>query len=521
MKKVWKVAVALIVLALVLSTFDPKTTAAVQRNLWGKVEVKSNMIGKIVVLKDTSLFRADKGKPKVVRKIKKGQEFGVYSFDKTVFHLANGEYIQKSKLVKYLTIPKQLYLFGKIQNTAGLIGKVTIEKETSLYKIEKGHLVSIKKLKKGEEFGVFGIPDIYEGGEMYEVGSGSLIDSQSVKFAPIPEEFLIKANETTTKPVAIVFNQATKKMVLNGHEFSQYQTVFRSKIDAEEEIINNHDTYIYEFTSANGMIRIDETYFQSEKEKQSILNQIMNSWDKKATITYKGSGYTEYLLTNNGYLQEIICRVDEDSIDVWQFSSLNHLFKPQNLKGITNNLESIKIMSGYPKRLSLYKERLSPFLNVKLTNIDMVNSDDNPIHKFEFIRPFENIDYRLFIYEGTLDQETINEYKTRANLDSQLDEAVTTKWSNTSNIISYTKQPIVDSPELPQYVSILYTLLDINSGNYTTVELRRELGGEYLSYLWNIEERTRIHNHIMQLHPQLMESMERDMGTGTLSHISD
>lgn len=98
------------VLALGFSFLSPLVDKAEAKVIWGKIELKQGMIGKVTILKDTDLYRLTNNKLYVVRKAKKGQEFGVYSYKKDfggLYGLGGGIYVKKSSSVKYETPSKQ------------------------------------------------------------------------------------------------------------------------------------------------------------------------------------------------------------------------------------------------------------------------------------------------------------------------------------------------------------------------------------------------------------------------------
>lgn len=78
--------------------------------MWGKVEIKKGMIGKVQVLKETSLYQINKKKLKVIKKLKKGTEYGVYEYTKSyggLYKVADNRYIKKSKSIQYSKKPVQ------------------------------------------------------------------------------------------------------------------------------------------------------------------------------------------------------------------------------------------------------------------------------------------------------------------------------------------------------------------------------------------------------------------------------
>ena len=92
--------------------FTVSSQQAEAKSMWGKVEIQDGMIGKIQILKDTDLFTLSKGKLKFVKKLKKGNEHGVYGETKNMgglYKLSGINYVKKSNSIKYVPIPKKVY----------------------------------------------------------------------------------------------------------------------------------------------------------------------------------------------------------------------------------------------------------------------------------------------------------------------------------------------------------------------------------------------------------------------------
>jgi hypothetical protein len=97
----------------VFSAILPAANKVEAKVFWGKMELKPGMIGKITILKDTNLYRIKDNKFYIVRKAKKGQEFGVYSdrYQQGVgrlYGLGMGIYVPQSSAIKYEKVPKTM-----------------------------------------------------------------------------------------------------------------------------------------------------------------------------------------------------------------------------------------------------------------------------------------------------------------------------------------------------------------------------------------------------------------------------
>ena len=78
--------------------------------MWGKTELKVGQIGKVTIMKDTSLVQVKNGELVTVRTLKKGDEFRVYSYQGDnggLYGVGGGSFVQKNvTAVKYETPSK-------------------------------------------------------------------------------------------------------------------------------------------------------------------------------------------------------------------------------------------------------------------------------------------------------------------------------------------------------------------------------------------------------------------------------
>ncbi|UAW07777.1 stress protein [Psychrobacillus phage PVJ1] len=107
-----KLSKAIVVLMLVVGivSFSGNSASAATKVMWGKTELKLGQIGKATILSDTTLVKLESnGTLSNVRKMKKGEEYRVYSYKSNnggLYGVGGGSYIQKSAKVKYETPSK-------------------------------------------------------------------------------------------------------------------------------------------------------------------------------------------------------------------------------------------------------------------------------------------------------------------------------------------------------------------------------------------------------------------------------
>lgn len=95
--------------AFLIFTVSSSPASAASKNMWGKIEIQKGMVGKVQILKDTDLFSVNNGKLKFVKKLKKGNEHGIFGESKSfggVYKLSGVNVVKKSSSVKYLPVPK-------------------------------------------------------------------------------------------------------------------------------------------------------------------------------------------------------------------------------------------------------------------------------------------------------------------------------------------------------------------------------------------------------------------------------
>ncbi|HWL26654.1 MAG TPA: hypothetical protein VNR38_23360 [Ureibacillus sp.] len=116
MKKVFLVLIASI---LFLSLTPTANDTAQAKAMWGKIELKEGMIGKVKIVKDTYQYSISKRKLKKGSKLKKGKEYGVYSYSKNyggVYKIGSNKYVKKSSSIKYYKVPQSASLNFKKYN---------------------------------------------------------------------------------------------------------------------------------------------------------------------------------------------------------------------------------------------------------------------------------------------------------------------------------------------------------------------------------------------------------------------
>ncbi|KOP84086.1 hypothetical protein LIS82_22385 [Cytobacillus solani] len=143
-----KIVGLLTVLLLIVVLFSPLESAHAEKIIvkWGKITLKEGHIGKVIINKDTPLYKFDKeNKLTTVRTLKKGEEYGVYSkkTDKThgiLYGLGSSQFVKDSKSITYQTPSKE---------KKELVGKERIWlRNPDFYENNKGEIVDLKNLQE-------------------------------------------------------------------------------------------------------------------------------------------------------------------------------------------------------------------------------------------------------------------------------------------------------------------------------------------------------------------------------------
>lgn len=96
---------------LLFSTVITAGAASTTKVMWGKIEVKKGVIGKVEVVKDTTLYKIEKNKLKPYKIVKKGTESAIYAVKNqfgTIYNMGSNIYYKKSPNIKYYVIPKDI-----------------------------------------------------------------------------------------------------------------------------------------------------------------------------------------------------------------------------------------------------------------------------------------------------------------------------------------------------------------------------------------------------------------------------
>ena len=173
-------------------------------------------------------------------------------------------------------------MWGKTELVVGQIGKVTILKDTPLVQIENGKFVTVRTLKKGDEFRVYNYQA--NNGGLYGVGSSSFIqkNATSVKYetpskAKLAELARINGG-STAQPYKPAEQVGSIKALYGKHTYgtktqAEYDAVIKrakeefAKHKNDAETIDALDRYLSGERSSGGLF-----------DDSSVLDVIENSY---------------------------------------------------------------------------------------------------------------------------------------------------------------------------------------------------------------------------------------------------
>lgn len=199
-------------MAVVLFVGISSPTISMAKVMWDKIEVQAGMTGKIVVKKDTDLWKKNtSGKMIKSGKVEKGNVYQVFKYSNPFYSLETGLFIKKSSSIQYTAVPTNLVLnlqlektpknkkmvWGKVEIKKGTIGKVLIQKDTTLWKKDKKNkLIKVKVLKKGTEIRVYSYAS-----NLYKTDSGQYIKkSSSVRYIKLTVEIISDLQKNMSQP---------------------------------------------------------------------------------------------------------------------------------------------------------------------------------------------------------------------------------------------------------------------------------------------------------------------------------
>lgn len=289
--------VLLAVLVFNINIFNPSNaSAATNKVMWGKTELKLGQIGKVTIKSPTALFKLEKNNTLTkVRDLKAGEEFRVYSYkniDGGLYGVGGGNFIYNIQVVKYETPSKsKLALLDGEQTKLPVveIPKPTdpktptpVKDKNTVYK-EKLNTIKNTQYKNYKDYA----------NAIYKIQSGLAKDDYNLQQESVEAyyHFGIEVDE-----VVLTFNDGSKLLAYkrspqmysapNNRSATHYNNEYYLSVPIIEYVLNaSMDSYWYQDTADSkgydGMFSIGgassqpSTEFKDESNKQLGYNNVL------------------------------------------------------------------------------------------------------------------------------------------------------------------------------------------------------------------------------------------------------
>lgn len=200
--------------------------------IWGKIELKPGMIGKITLLKDASLYRIKDNKLYAVKRAKKREEYGVY-FDKyrkgvgRLYGLGMGVYVPQSAAIQYRTLPKAIAQQLEderrtVKITLSVAGDVTLGRDENY-----GYKGSFDDVAKRNGLGFFAknIAPIFKNDDFTSVNLETTLTTSARKAS---KKFRFRGHPSYTKVLTLAGIDAVN--LANNHTYDYLQKGYTDTI---------------------------------------------------------------------------------------------------------------------------------------------------------------------------------------------------------------------------------------------------------------------------------------------------
>ncbi|ANB60509.1 SLAP domain-containing protein [Anoxybacteroides amylolyticum] len=234
--------------AVALSVFGWNGQTTEAKVLWGNLELKKGTIGKIIIVRNTTLYQWKQNKMQAVRALKKGQQYRVYS-TKTIegalfYGVGSGLYVSKNANVQYVALSSQQF--------------------TAL----------VKQALKGEYELVSGkekVSFVIEKQEGNELTGWYFYDEKD----PLPLEGTIDGNVVTLR----AYFDDRYAQILNSVSYLQQYNVPQAEIEeVAKQLMNNDDYYMqFQFTIKNdpeqfaGQFRLPDLFIDDRYDVTGVV----------------------------------------------------------------------------------------------------------------------------------------------------------------------------------------------------------------------------------------------------------
>ncbi|KQL33344.1 MBL fold metallo-hydrolase [Psychrobacillus sp. FJAT-21963] len=336
--KCLKILFVVVLLFSVFSIISPTVNADNQKVMWGKTELKKGQIGKITVLSNTSLL--DKNS-KVVRTLKKGEEYRIYTYKGTnggLYGLGGGLFVKKSSTLKYETPSKsKLTLLNIVNKTPLEVHFIDVgQGDSILIKTGNGKTMLVDGGENGNDVVSYlsseGINNLD-----YVVAThpdqdhiGGLIDVLSYYKVGT---FINSGKSHTTQTYAelltsISDNKINYKVPKTGDKISLEENVDITVLHANENASDNNDASIV-IKVTYGQV----SFMLTGDADSGIEEEIYNKFNVEATVLKAGHHGSD-TSSSKAFIQRV-----KPKVTILSYGGDNSYGHPHS--GVVNNLKSV------------------------------------------------------------------------------------------------------------------------------------------------------------------------------------
>lgn len=315
-----------------------EVNADTSKVMWGKTELKLGQIGKITVLSNTSLL--DKNS-KVVRTLKKGEEYRIYTYKGSnggLYGLGGGLFVKKSAALKYETPSKsKLALLNIVNKTPLEVHFIDVgQGDSILIETAKGRTMLVDGGENGSDvlgylaseginkldYVVATHPDQDHIGGLIDVISsysvGTLINSGKTHTTQTYAELLTSINN----------NRINYKVPKSGDKISLDENVDITVLHADENASDNNDASIV-LKVTYGQV----SFLLTGDADLGIEEQIYNKYNVQSTVLKAGHHGSD-TSSSNAFIQRV-----KPQVTILSYGENNSYGHPHS--AVVNNLKSV------------------------------------------------------------------------------------------------------------------------------------------------------------------------------------
>ncbi|MGN7403078.1 leucine-rich repeat domain-containing protein [Cytobacillus praedii] len=393
MNKIFVSVISLLVVVMSSFFLSPQDTYAKndcskyqggKKVIWGDHELKKGQIGRLIVLKDTELYKLNGEKRENVRILKAGEFYRIYSFKQNALDVGGGYFVDRDNKVKYETPSKALVqavecYYQNYLKSQVIIKDPLLEKEIrKILNKTKGH-ITVSEMQKIKFLDLRG----YRWLNLKTVdGLEHAINLEEIEFSINTKKMDIKA-----------LSNLQKLKMLN---------ISTASVDVNQ--INNIPNLevLYLMEATNKDLATISKYPSKRLRYLEVAGKITDISSISKLKQLKGFGFTynQSPLTIEKFDLPNLETLKLTNSGIIKIQNLN-LPKLRDLSLGENKIENIQFLSNLPhlRNLSLENNKIKDITLIeKLPNLEYFRIDNNPLNaqsKDKLVALKEKVDNNL------------------------------------------------------------------------------------------------------------------------------